>query len=299
MKIIVCLKEVVDTALSLDTGLQSRMVFEEGLPRRLNPDDAAALAIALDLKSQDTTSDDDVEITAVAIGPERVENYLRQALALGAAKAVRIWGEDFRGLSPWRKSRLLSAFISLSGADLVFTGASSMDTGNTQVGPMVAARLALPCVAGVVKLEIDAKSGVPHFTRDVGRGKREVVACSLPAVVTIKGDGRGLPYASLDILIESRQSEIPVLSLADLNINPAGFNREPARMTALMAPRPRPRKVVTPESSLPAFDRILKLLEGGISKRQGKMLEGSPEELADQLFELLIDEGVIRRSADV
>jgi hypothetical protein len=29
------------------------------------------------------------------------------------------------------------------------------------------------------------------------------------------------------------------------------------------------------------------------------MLEGSPDELADQLFELLIDEGVIRRTADV
>ena len=297
MKIIVCLKEVVDTALSLDTGLSHRIVFEEGIPRRLNPDDISALNLALEIKSQDTNGN--VEITAVSIGPDRVENYLRAALALGVDKAVRIWGEDFRGLSPWRKSRLLSAFVSMSGADLVFTGASSLDTGNTQVGPMVAARLALPCVTGVVNLEIDTESGVPRFTRDVGRGEREVVACSLPVVVTIKGDGRGLPYASLDRLIESRQREIELLSLTDLNMNQAEFNRESTRMTALMAPRPRPRRVTTPESSLPTFDRILKLLEGGISNRQSKMLEGSPEELADQLFELLIDEGVIRRTADV
>lgn len=297
MKIIVCLKEVVDIALSLDTGLSNQIVFNEGLPRRLNPDDASVLNTALDIKSQNR--DGNTEITAVSIGPERVENYLRSALALGADKAVRIWGEDLRGLSPWRKSRLLSAFVLLSGADLVFTGASSMDTGNTQVSPMVAARMALPCITGVVRLEIDTEPGVPRFTRDVGRGKREVVTCSLPVVVTIKSEGRGLPYASLDRLIESRQSEIELLSLADLNINQAEFNREPTRMTALMMPRPRPRKVITPESSLPVFDRILKLLEGGISKRQGKMLEGSPAELAEQLFELLIDEGVIRRAADV
>ena len=247
MKIIVCLKEVVDTALSLDTGLSQRIVFEEGLPRRLNPDDAEALRIALNLKSQDTTGN--VEITAVSIGSERVENYLRQALALGADKAVRIWGEDFRGLSPYRKSRLLSAFVSLSGADLVLAGARSMDTGNTQVGALIAARLSLPCVAAVVKLKIDSKSGIPHFTRDLGRGKREVVGCSLPAVVTVKGEGTRLPYPSLDSLIESRQSAVEVLSLTDLNLNPADFVQEPTRMTALMAPRPPPRQVTPPQSA--------------------------------------------------
>jgi electron transfer flavoprotein beta subunit len=297
MKIVVCMKEVVDTTLSLGTGLSHRIVFEEGLPRRLNPDDIEAMRIALDLKTQDITGS--VEITAVSIGPERVENYLRRTLAMGADKAVRIWGEDFRGLSPWRKSRLLSAFVSLFGADLVLTGARSLDTAGAQVGSLIAARLSLPCVAAVVKLEIDTESGIPRFTKDLGRGKRESVECPLPAVVTVKGEGAGLPYPSLDRLVESRQSEVEVLSLADLDLNPADFNREPTRMTALMAPRPRPRRVTTPESSLPAFDRILKLLEGGIRKRQGKMLEGSPEELAGQLFELLIDEGVIRRTADV
>ena len=296
MKIIVCLKEVVDTALSLDTGLSHRIVFEEGLPLRLNPNDAVALGTALDLKALDTTGS--LEITAVSIGPERTENYLRQALALGTDKAVRIWGEDFRGLSPWRKSRLLSAFVSLSGAELILTGARSLDTGNAQVGSLIATRLGLPCVSSVVRFEINPDSGILHFTKDLGRGKREVVACSLPAVATVKGEGAGLPYPSLDRLIESRQSTIEVLSLSDLNLNPAEFNQERTRMTALMALRPRPRRVATPENSLPVFDRILKLLEGGISRRQGKMLEGSPSELADQLFELLVDEGVIRRAAD-
>lgn len=297
MKIIVCLKEVVDTAISLGTGLSHRIVFNEGLPRRLNPDDAAALRLALDLKARDTTGS--VEITVVSIGPDGIESYLRTALALGTDKAVRIWGEDFRGLSPHGKSRLLSAFVAMSEADLVFTGARSLDTADAQVGSIIAARLSRPCIADVVKMELDAASGMWHFIKDLGRGKRELVSCPLPAVVTVRGEGAALPYASLDRLIESRRSTVEVLSLADLNLSPAEFNQEPTRMTALTAPRPRPKKVTTPDSSLPAFDRILKLLEGGIARRQGKMLEGSPSELADQLFELLIDEGVIRRTAEV
>ena len=56
--------------------------------------------------------------------------------------------------------------------------------------------------------------------------------------------------------------------------------------------------MVTPDSSLPAFDRILKLLEGGITRRQGKMLAGSPAEMADRLYELLLDEGVIKPAAE-
>jgi len=297
MKIVVCLKEVVDTALSLGTGLRHRIVFEEGLPRRLNSDDAAALGIALGLKSQAPA--ESVEITAVSIGPERSEKYLREALAMGVDRVVRIWEDDFRGLSPWRKSKLLSAFISLSGAALVLTGTRSLDTADAQVGSLLAARLSLPCIASVTEVDINTESGVPNFTRDLGRGKREVVFCPLPAVVSVKGEGAVLPYPSMDKLIESRQGAIETVSLSDLNLNPAEFKREPTRMTALLAPRPRPRRVITPDSSLPAFYRVLKLLEGGISKRQGKMLDGSTEELADQLFELLIDEGVIRRTADV
>ena len=297
MKIVVCLKEVVDTTLSLDTGLRNRLVFQEGLPLRLNPGDTRALAMALDIKSHLASAD--TSLTVVSIGPERVEKYLRQALSLGTDKAVRIWGEDFLGLSPYQKAKLLYAHVSLDGPDLVLTGAKSMDTGNGQVGQLLAARLGWPCVSDVIGLETDRESGNIRVTRDIGRGKREILECPLPAVVTVKGDITCLPYAPLDRLIESVQGEIEVLSPADLNITPAGLREEPARITALMAPRPRPQKVATPAGSLPAFERILKLLEGGISKRRGKMLKGNTEELAGQLYELLVTEGVIKPAADL
>jgi electron transfer flavoprotein beta subunit len=297
MKIIVCLKEVVDTALSLDTGLRHRLVFREGLPLRLNPADIKALEIALDIHSRDTSAGS--SLTAVSIGPERVEKYLRQALSLGADNAVRIWARDMHGLSPYQKARLLHAYVSLHAADLVLLGTASLDTANGQVGQMLAARLNWPGVSGVTALEIDNKTAVLKITRDVGQGRREIIEADLPAVVAVKGEPADLPYASLDSLIESQQAEVEILSPADLAVTPAALKVEPARITGLMAPRPRPHRVTTPDSSLPAFYRVLKLLEGGLAKRQGKMLQGTTEELAEQLYQLLIDEGVIGPAADV
>ena len=297
MKIIVCLKEVVDTALSLDTGLRNRLVFREGLPLRLNPHDTRALAMALDAKS--LIASGDTSISVVSIGPERVEKYLRQALSLGADKAVRIWGEDFLGLSPYQKAKLLYAHASLSGPGLVITGAKSLDTANGQVGQFLAAWLGWPCVSDVIGLEMDSESGNITINRDIGRGKREILECPLPAVLTVKGDNTHLPLASLDRFIESRQREIEVFSPIELNITPADLKEEPTRITGLMTPRPRPQKVPTPDNSLPAFERVLQLLEGGISRRRGKMLEGDTEELAEQLYELFLTEGVIKPAADL
>jgi len=291
MKIIVCIKEVVDPALSLDFGLSNRVVFREGLPLRLNPNDAAALAMALGLRSPDEGTR--VEITLISIGPESVESHLKNGLALEADKAVRIWGEDFATLSSHQKARLLTGAVSLIGADLVFTGAMSLDTGNGQVGPLMAGWLGLPCVTDVVGLEPDKEQNNINLTRDVGRGEREKVQCPLPSVITVKGEGK-LPYAPLDRLIESKSGEITLMSPVDLGISGEELQNDPTKVTDLIYPRPRPRKVPPLDSSLPAFDRILQLLEGGISKRKGLMLKGSSEELVERLFELLKEEGVIR-----
>jgi len=294
MKIVVCLKEAIDPALSLDFGLRNRVVFREGLPLKLNPNDATALAMALDLKLPEGGFP--VEITVISIGPERVESYLRNGLALGADKAIRIWDNDFNELSPYQKARLLSGAIKLSGADLVITGASSLDTGNGQVGSLIAGWLDLPCICEVVSIELNAAQNNVILIKDIGRGEREKIQCTLWAVITVKGEGK-LPYASLDRLIESKYSEVTLLSPADLGVSAVALKNDPTRVTDLAYPKPRPVKVPPLDTSLPAFYRILQLMEGGISKRKGRMLAGSSEELAGQLFQLFLDEGVIKAAA--
>jgi electron transfer flavoprotein beta subunit len=292
MKIIVCLKEVVDPTLNIDFGLTNNVVFREGLPLKLNPADAAALVIALDIKK----AIKDAEITLVSIGPERVESYLRNGLALGADKAVRIWDDGFSELSPWQKARLLTGAIKLLGADLVLAGSRSLDTASGQVGPLIAGWLDRPCVGGVVSIEFDAAHKNMTLVKDIGRGEREKISCPLPAVVTVKEEGK-LPYASLDKLIASHSSQIARLSPADLAISEAELRSDPTRITGLVFPCPALRKAPPIDSSLPAFDRILQLLAGGIARRKGLVLEGSGEELAERLFQLLKAEGVLRPAA--
>ncbi len=284
-----------DPVLKLDFGLTNRFVFREGQPLKLNPNDAAALSLALGLKSGDKESQ--IDITLVTLGPERVESYLRNGLALGADRAVRVWDEGLEAPSPYRKARLLTRVISLLGADLVFTGSQSLDTGDGQVGGFVAAWLGLPCVSEVIGLELEKGRDLINLIKDIGRGEREKIQCPLPAVVTIKGEDR-LPYASLDRLIESQYSEVTLYSPADLGLYPAEPGDDPARISDLIFPRPVPRKVPPLDSSLPAFYRILQLLEGGINKRRGLVLQGSSEELAEQLFELLKEEGVIKSAVN-
>ena len=235
MKIIVCIKEVVDTTLSLDFGLSNRVVFREGLPLRFNPNDTEALSMAFDLKSAD--KDFPAEITLISIGPERVESYLRDGLAMGADRAVRIWGEDFVALSAYQKARLLPRAVSLFGADLVLTGTRSLDTANGQAGALMAAWLDMPCVSEVVSLEMVGESDSINLIKDIGRGKRETIRCSLPAVITVKGEGKKLPYASLDNLLESKSREIILLSIADLGISDAELKNDPTRVTGLVYPR--------------------------------------------------------------
>jgi electron transfer flavoprotein beta subunit len=295
MKIIACLKEVIDPTLSLDAGLRYITVSREGIPLRLNPADAAALAIALELKSG---SGSPVELTLLSIGPGTVESYLRNGLALGADKAVRIWEDGFNGLSSFRKAKLLAAAVSLFGADIVFTGARGLDTANGLVGPLIAARLGLPCIADVSGLEMAADRKTVIATRHVGRGEREKVGCPLPAVITVRGEGR-LPCASLDSFIDSRRSEVVLLSAADLGVSAAELENDPIRVTGLGYPRPRPVSVPPLDMSLPAFDRILQLLQGGVSRRQGLMLQGTADEQADLLFRLLIEDGVLKPARDV
>jgi electron transfer flavoprotein alpha/beta subunit len=125
----------------------------------------------------------------------------------------------------------------------------------------------------------------------------EKVTCPLPAVVAVKGDGK-LPYASLDCLIESKYAPVTLLSRAELSISPADLKIDPSPAAGLVFPRPAPRRAPPLDSSLPAFNRILQLLEGGIAKRKVRMLKGSNEELVEQLFQLLKDEGVLRPAVD-
>ncbi|MCX7912751.1 MAG: hypothetical protein N2506_07335 [Dehalococcoidales bacterium] len=290
MKVIVCLKEVLDPKISLDFGLENTVVFRLGSPFRLNPPDVLALNFALGLKAEIPA----VEVIAVSIGTERVEHCLRLALASGADKAMRIREEWPDRLLPYLKARFISALAGRFGADLVLCGSRSLDTANGQVGGLIAGMLGVACLGEVVALEYEEKPGRIAVVRDRGGGKRERLVCRLPCVVTVKGEG-SLPYASLDRILAAEEAEIACLDPADLGLTPAELADDPVRFHRFTLPKPPLRRLPPLDCSLPAYYRILQLIEGGIARRTGKMLAGSPAVIAEEIFALLRESGVFHK----
>jgi electron transfer flavoprotein beta subunit len=288
MKIIVCLKEVVETTVSLGFGQVEPALLEKGRSYRLDPAANPALAVALKLKAQDPQS----EIVLLSLGPERVEEYLRDGLALGADRAVRVWEEALADTGIYPQSQILARAVGLLKADLVLTGNRSLDNASGLTGPLMAAWLNVPGLCEVVDIRLENPQSL-IATRNISRGLRETVQTQLPAVLSIAASPEKLPYASLDKVLASREAEISCLNLKDLGLSPLDI-KDPLYINGLSFPRPRP-KAAPLDSSLPAFYRILALLEGGITKRKGEIWQGTPDEIVDRLYDLMVKEEIIKQ----
>ncbi len=288
MKIVVCIKEVIETGISLSYGQVSDTQFQKGLSWRMDPRDAGALAAALELKRKDSST----EITLLSLGPEPTEICLREGQAAGADRAVRVWEEGFQYLSAYQKSRILAGAIAQIGADLVLTGSQSLDNAGGLTGPLLAAWLEIPCICEATAFRVNSQDKRVAVTRNISKGRLETLQADLPAVLALSTPGK-LPYAPIDKMLSAREAEISHLTLVDIGLTPVSMGLDPVRVAGLSFPRPRPKSAPL-DSSLPAFYRILALLEGGLTKRSGEMLKGTSDEMVEQLFDLLVKEEIIK-----
>jgi electron transfer flavoprotein beta subunit len=179
------------------------------------------------------------------------------------------------------------------GFDLILTGDRSQDTGNGQVGALLAGQLGLPCINSVISLELEWAKRSIIARKVLSRGYEESIRCGLPLVVTMGG----YPFAEKDpsfrALLEALEKEILCWDLARLGISEESLRKKEQRLTfsPLRFPRPRVRAIPAPDSSLPAFYRILKLLEGSVQGRGGKLFRKNEDELVEELFQTLRREG--------
>jgi electron transfer flavoprotein beta subunit len=295
MKVLVLLEVGADVRVPPDLEPRSGRIRADWMVRELDPACERALDVALKLKAEGP----DVEVTALHLGPAGHERWLRLALQRGADDAIRVWSEELGGTGAAGKAVVLAAAAQAAGFDLVLAGATGVLGGSGQLGVLVAERLGVTCVTQAVGIDVVARAeeGCAEIVRGRDRGLRERVAARLPLVATVSAGPspheEAPASASAFARLRARSREVPVWDLADLGV-PLAQVRHAGDALRPGPPRPaRPRLhgVAAPDSSLPAFERILKLVEGSVQRREGRVVRHSDDETAEAIFDVLRAEG--------
>jgi electron transfer flavoprotein beta subunit len=226
MKIAVCIKQVPDTEARLRVGKDGRWIDEEDLPFAINESDEVALEEALQIAEKQGG-----EVVVFSLGPERVREALRKALALGAGRAVHLRHEAFAGGDAIATGRALAAAIRREGCDLVLTGSQSDDNGYGATGTVVAGFLDWPHAWLVMGVEVEEGGRTLKVTREMESGLSEVFRIALPAVLEVQAGLNHPRYASLKGIMAAKKKEIAEvgpgdLGLADSEVGLAGSRLE-------------------------------------------------------------------------
>jgi electron transfer flavoprotein beta subunit len=194
-------------------------------------------------------------VSVLTLGPPEAADQLREALALGAGRAVlletdgREWGPIGTASAIVAEVRRRAEAGAGAGYDLVLCGNEAADTGDYQVGIRVAHALGWPCVTGIKTLEITGEAA--RAGREY-RGVQESFEFGLPAVVTVK-EGINLPrYPSLPGRLRAKRAVIE-------RHEPA-WHGEGLRKQALRVPeteRKQAEVLGTGADAVPALMRVL------------------------------------------
>jgi electron transfer flavoprotein beta subunit len=287
-EIMVLLREVCDPRPPAGIAQGGMMIRERGLRRLVNPGDMEALEWALELQDRGIAS-----VTAVAVGPRRTEDMLRTSLAMGAKRAIRVWDPAFVESQILYDARLYARLLKILSPSAAFTGARLLDRGDEPFLALAAAQLGMCYCPAVV--DLDLGSAIVTVVKKADRGGREKLSLALPCVLLIE-DGFHVPrYAGMDSILASLEDQIETWGLPELGL-PAGQGGDSAAALQVVSygfPRPAPTRVPTPDAELPASERIMALLSGGIRMREGKMHMGSAEETTEGLMAIFRSEGIV------
>ncbi|WP_020676745.1 electron transfer flavoprotein subunit beta/FixA family protein [Geopsychrobacter electrodiphilus] len=291
LNIVVLLREACDPRPPVRLTADGFGVRERGLRRVANPADLCALEQALSLaEAQGGT------VTTVAIGPPRLDDHLRLALSLGTHRVIRVWSSAFNGGDAVADARLLERLVEILKPDLFVSGQQLVDRGADPALALASAKLGIPYVTAA--LDLGCLEGKIEVLRKCDRGARQRITSSLPCTLLFE-DGCCEPrYPDHDALMKSLEPGIEVWGVAELGLSVSELGQFGARLgkEQCSLPRQNPQRVVTPDANLPAFERILALLSGGLKPRAGKLHCLPVEQTVEQLMQLFAAEGLVSGS---
>lgn len=265
----------------LDVDWATGRVRTDATRRLRTPSDGAALATALRIAAAR-----DAEVLVVAVAGPSADEVLRQAIAEGAARALRVViGDtdlDERGPEEqWSSDEIAAALADVLGsAEVVVCGDASGDRGSGTVPARLAQLLARP--QGLCLRDVAVDGGSILGTRRLDGGRRERLSLEAPCVLSVEAQASAEPRAPLARLLASRDAQVGVR-----RVDPAaGARRGDAPGAAVGPYRPRASDVAAPTSADPVLRAVE--LAGSLSRREPpEVLRLGPDDAAEAILERL------------
>jgi len=225
MKIAVCLKQVPTRDWQPRLDDSKTWIREQDATFEMNEPDAYALEEGLRLKEKHGG-----EVVVCSVGPARVAQVLREALARGADRAIHVQSDAFAGADAFAVAGALAEAVKGEQFDLVLTGLQSDDQGFGQTGVILAEKLGLP--HATIIMDVQAAPPTLKVKRELEGGWFQWVSMPLPAVLTIQSGINQLRYATLKGIMAAKKKEIRAVQPS----LPAGASAGKHKIVALYVP---------------------------------------------------------------
>ena len=263
MEILVCVKRVPDTAENeIEANSDGSDIERDDLVYSVNEWDNYAVEEAIQLVDKAGGA-----VTVVSLGDEESEEVVRREMAMGANNGILVSDDAFEGSDGKAVAAVLKAVVEKGNYDLILTGAQA-DDGAGQIGGMLAAMLDVPYASVVNVIEVLSDSQL-KVGREIEGGNQEMNEIALPCVLSIQTGINEPRYVGIRGIRKVASVDIPVWGAADLGIDPAHVGESGAKVKRI--------DYFIPEMG-----------EGA------EILEGSSEEIAEKLIDLLKAKGGIK-----
>lgn len=246
MKIVVCIKQVPDTSeIKLDP-VKGTMI-REGVPSIMNPDDKGGLETALRLKDEHGA-----HVTVITMGPPQADEILREALAMGADRAILLTDRKFAGADTLATSNALAGALRKLEYDMIISGRQAIDGDTAQVGPQLAEHLDLPQVTYVESVTVDGKRVEVRKATEEGY---QIVETETPCLLTVLASAVRPRYMNVRGIVESYRREVETWGFGDIDVDESklGLGGSPTRVAKSFGKSPKAAGTlhdnVTPEEA--------------------------------------------------
>jgi electron transfer flavoprotein beta subunit len=224
MKIVVCIKQVPDTT-EIKINPATGTLIRDGVPSIMNPDDKGALELALQFREQFGA-----HVTVITMGPPQADVMMREALAMGADRAILLSDAKFAGSDTLATSWAISGLLRKLEWDLIVAGRQAIDGDTAQVGPQLAEHLGLPQISYVAAAEYDGR-GKLTVKKETEEGY-QMLEVGTPCLLTVLASAYEPRYMSVQGIVEAYKREVEVWNAAMIDVDEArlGLKGSPTRV---------------------------------------------------------------------